>query len=676
MERKSAVLAPKRQTSAAISFYLAGTMTLANTLMTIIMSFLVFAQIESAGSSMSILRVADSAIIGPGGSGKTRLRNLIALNLILGVIVTALGMIFTRPILSLSGAEGAILNNAERYLRIIFAGSLFVNFTQFSNMIMRGEGLLKQAMIYSGGSAILNIILDPILISALEPYGMGIEGAAYATVIAQIVYAAAMPRHFRSKSKNVRIHGIRVEKGLIPEIFGVGFSAMLMQGMTLLQQTVLYHTTHSYGGDDWQILLGAALSVQSFTMIPLWGASQGFQPAAGTNYGAKQYDRVRQITKAFLAGVTILSLIFYIPIQLGAETVLSRFIKESRIVSMGATDFRVLFSTYIFLGLAAMPDAVIEGDHRAIYPFRNESGEGTITIYEVFPGVSLAYNDFHMRYYDSEFCPGRDLLCIDHCREGRLEYPVKGNAYSYVEVGDLKLDRRLNHTGYFEFPLSHYHGTMVSFDLDTACQSLPQEMRDFPVDPRSLREKYRKDIDPAVIRAVPSIEHIFGELYAVPEKIKPHYFKVKVLELLLYLDALELPESREEKPYFYKSQVEKVKAIQVFLASHMDESHTQQALAARFDIPLTTMKRCFKSVFGASMGDWLTQYRMNQAAVLPRTQRTSAWWRSPDGWGTAAPANLPLCSGRLWGCPQRSIGAGEFVVQTGLFGLCGVDSCR
>ena len=231
--------------------------------------------------------------------------------------------------------------------------------------------------------------------------------------------------------------------------------------------------------------------------------------------------------------------------------------------------------------LAGMQKAVvIESNCCVIYQFRNESGEGTITLYEVFPGVSLAYNDFHMRYYDSEFRPGRDLLCIDHCREGRLEYPVKGDAYSYVEAGDLKLDRRLTHTGHFEFPLSHYHGVMVSFDLDTACQSLPQEMRDFPVNLRSLREKYCKDIDPAVIHAAPSIEHIFGELYAVPEKIKPHYFKVKVLELLLYLDALELPEHREEKPYFYKSQVEKVKSIQVFLASHMDESHTQQALAA------------------------------------------------------------------------------------------------
>lgn len=75
--------------------------------------------------------------------------NLIAMNLLLGVIITALGMIFTRQLLTLSGAEGEILNHAERYLHIIFAGSLFVNFAQSANMIMRGEGILKKAIWYS-----------------------------------------------------------------------------------------------------------------------------------------------------------------------------------------------------------------------------------------------------------------------------------------------------------------------------------------------------------------------------------------------------------------------------------------------------------------------------------------------------------------------------------------------
>lgn len=280
--------------------------------------------------------------------------NLVALNLVFGIVIIAVGMIFTRQLLMLSGAEGEILNNAERYLRIIFAGSLFVNFAQSSNMIMRGEGLLKQAMVFSAGSAILNIILDPILISILKPYGMGIDGAAYATIISQFVYAAAMLWHFTAKSKNVRIHGVRIEKSLASEIFGVGFSAMLMQVMTLVQQTVLYKVASVHGGESWQIILGAALSTQSFAFIPLWGMSQGFQPAVGTNFGAKQYERVKQLTKGFIIGGTVLTLIFYIPIQLAPTTLLSWFIKDADLVSQGATPFRLLFSTYILLGFLIM----------------------------------------------------------------------------------------------------------------------------------------------------------------------------------------------------------------------------------------------------------------------------------------------------------------------------------
>lgn len=276
--------------------------------------------------------------------------NLIAMNLILSIIITAIGMIFTRQILTLSGAEAEILNNAECYLRIIFAGSLFVNFAQSSNMIMRGEGLLKQAMVFSAGSAVLNIILDPILISVLKPYGMGIDGAAYATIFSQFVYAAVMLWHFAARSKNVRIHGVRIEKSLVPEICGVGFSAMLMQVMTLVQQTVLYNVASQHGGETWQIILGAALSTQSFAFIPLWGMSQGFQPAAGTNYGAKEYDRVKTVTKGFILGATVLSLIFYLPVELAPKMVLSWFITDPALVAQGYGDFRVLFSTYIILG--------------------------------------------------------------------------------------------------------------------------------------------------------------------------------------------------------------------------------------------------------------------------------------------------------------------------------------
>ena len=277
--------------------------------------------------------------------------NLIALNLILSIAVTVIGMIFTRSILRLTGAEGEILNIAERYLRIIFAGSLFVNFAQSANMVMRGEGILKKAMLITGTGAVLNIILDPILISLMTKNGMGVEGAAYATILSQFITAGITLWYFLKKSNMIKINRIKLESSLLPEILSVGFSAMLMQVMNFVQQTVLYNVASQHGGDTWQIILGASLRVQSFAFIPLWGMSQGFQPAAGTNYGAKEYDRVKKVTLGFGLGATVLALLFYLPVELAPKTVLSWFITDPELVAQGMGDFRVLFSTYITLGL-------------------------------------------------------------------------------------------------------------------------------------------------------------------------------------------------------------------------------------------------------------------------------------------------------------------------------------
>ena len=280
--------------------------------------------------------------------------NLVMLVLVLSLIVTVIGIVFTRQILSLSGAKGEILDNAVKYLRIIFAGSIFVNFFQSANMVMRGEGLLKRAMIIVASGALLNIILDPIFIIFFGKFGMGIEGAAYATVLSQIVQAIATLVYFTKKSETLKINGVRLDKRILPEIIAVGVSAMLMQVLTLLYQTLIFNVASRYGGDTSQILLGAALRVQTFSFIPLWGISQGFQPVAGTNYGAKQYGRVKTMTWVFIASAMILSLLFYLPVELAPGAVLSLFIKEADIVAQGAPYFRIMFCTYIFLAIFIM----------------------------------------------------------------------------------------------------------------------------------------------------------------------------------------------------------------------------------------------------------------------------------------------------------------------------------
>lgn len=223
-------------------------------------------------------------------------------------IITIGGILLGPYFLDLIGATGEIKALGIIYLRIIFLGSIFVNFTQSANMVMRGEGLMKRAMSIMGLGAFINIVLDPILMKAMGDYA--IEGAAIATVTAQIIQAVITLYYFKNKSENVKIGKIKKEKDISKEMFGVGVSAMIMQVFFMVQQTLLYRQAFRYGGDPNAILMSATLRFYGFSFIPIWGMSQGLQPIIGTNFGAKQYDRVKETMKIFSIGGTVLAAIF------------------------------------------------------------------------------------------------------------------------------------------------------------------------------------------------------------------------------------------------------------------------------------------------------------------------------------------------------------------------------
>ncbi|MCH3918462.1 MAG: AraC family transcriptional regulator [Spirochaetia bacterium] len=258
------------------------------------------------------------------------------------------------------------------------------------------------------------------------------------------------------------------------------------------------------------------------------------------------------------------------------------------------------------------------------YQLSNETGNGVMTIYEVLPGILLFYNDYHMAYFHSKLHTTDNLFCIDYCREGRLEYHVGEKTLSYVEADDLKFDRRVRHTGLFAFPLSHYHGITVSIKLPLAAEFFNEKLPEFSIDLYSLQQKFCSDSNPMVIHGLPEITHIFKELYDVPTSIRRSYFKIKVIELLLCLRALELPSNQEERPYFYKSQVEKIKAMFTLVTKHPEQHYTMKELSEQFDIPLTPMKNCFKCVYGNPISTYMRVYRMNRAAEFLRQDKDSS----------------------------------------------------
>lgn len=278
--------------------------------------------------------------------------NLIFWVILFSVIIALGGILFAPHFLDMVGATGEIKAYGIRYLRVIFIGSLFVNFTQSANMVMRGEGLMKKAMMIMGLGALLNIILDPILMTVMGEYA--IEGVALATVIAQFVQTVITLHYFLKKSKVVKIHKIKSDSEIKKEMFGVGSSAMMMQILFMIQQTMLYKMAFKYGGDSNGILMAASLRMYAFSFIPLWGMSQGLQPVVGTNFGAKQYHRVREAMKVFSIGGLILAAIFWIPSLLFSSQILSLFGVESNIISQGVGNFRLFYSVFILYGVMVM----------------------------------------------------------------------------------------------------------------------------------------------------------------------------------------------------------------------------------------------------------------------------------------------------------------------------------
>lgn len=259
---------------------------------------------------------------------------------------------------------------------------------------------------------------------------------------------------------------------------------------------------------------------------------------------------------------------------------------------------------------------VVETPECKVFRLDDTSGEGTMTLYRVFDGVFLMYNDFHMKSSYSQFSCSDSLLCIDHCREGRIEHRTDNGMLYYMEPGDMRVDRRVHHTGNMDFPLCHYHGITIGFQVDTAQNAIRDAMPAISIDIEVLAAKYSNDDHPFVLRQDSGVEHIFSELYNVPSKIRMDYFKIKVMELLIYLGALELSEHKDERPYFYSSQIEKIKAIHTLLTGDLTKNYTAEELSSRFEISASALKNGFKGVYGNPIYTYIRTYKMNFAASL------------------------------------------------------------
>ena len=261
-----------------------------------------------------------------------------------------------------------------------------------------------------------------------------------------------------------------------------------------------------------------------------------------------------------------------------------------------------------------------QGDCRVLR-LDDETGEGFMTMYRIFDGVYLMYNDFHMQSCISRYQNAETVFCIDHCREGRIEHENALHEHYYMEAGDIRLDKRVHHAGNVLLPLSHYHGITIGFISEAAEQSLKRELPFLHIGLNELGEKFCPQNKEFLIRANGQLGEVFEQLYHAPQCCRLEYFRVKTAELLLLLFTLDIDKQPTQSQYFPTRQTEKIKQIHALMTSSLERIYTIEQLSERFDMPPATLRKVFRAVYGEPVYRYIKAYKMKAAASMLISER-------------------------------------------------------
>lgn len=284
--------------------------------------------------------------------------------LILGLLVLVFGLLFLTPLSRILGSTDTILPYTREYLGIILVGAPWMTAQFVLNNQIRFQGNAFYAMIGVGTGAVLNILLDPILIFGFQ---MGISGAALATVLSQLISFFLLLAGVRfSGCIPIRLKNVRFHRERLREIAGGGLPSLFRQGLGSVATMTLNIAANPYG--DAAI---AAMSVVSrifmFAISALIGFGQGFQPVCGFNYGAKKYGRVRE---AFWFCVKVSTVFLFVLSILGfllSGHLIGIFRDDPEVIRIGTAAVRFQCATLILNGWIVMNNMMTQTMGKTFY---------------------------------------------------------------------------------------------------------------------------------------------------------------------------------------------------------------------------------------------------------------------------------------------------------------------
>lgn len=302
---------------------------------------------------MSLI-MAFSSLVGVGAAATISIRlgenrkndaektlgNAFTLLTIIMLLVSIIGLSFKTHLLYLFGASDATIGYASEYITIILLGTVFQGIGLGLNSIINAEGNPRKAMFTMLIGAIINIILNPIFVFILH---MGVSGSALATVISQFVSSIWVISHFIGGKSNLKLQGenLKLNLPIIKGIISIGMTPFFAQIAATIEAIISNNALRTYGGDISISAMTVINSIIILLFMPLMGITQGAQPIIGFNYGAKQFNRVKETLKIAIIAATTLCMITFMVTQISPGIIIKIFNNDPQLIQIASHGIRI-----------------------------------------------------------------------------------------------------------------------------------------------------------------------------------------------------------------------------------------------------------------------------------------------------------------------------------------------
>ena len=277
------------------------------------------------------------------------LGNTITLNLIIGVLFSIVSLLFLDPILFFFGASDQTIPYARDYMVIILLGNVFSHMYFGMNAVLRAAGKPRHAMYATMFTVIMNTMLDPLFIYTL---GLGISGAAYATILSQMIALTWQIWLFADRSQLLHLckGTYRLRKAIVRNIIGIGMSPFLMNVCACIVVIFINKGLLQYGGDLTVGAYGIANRIAFVFVMVVMGINQGMQPIAGYNYGARNTARLMKALKLSMLAATVVTTSGFLVAEFIPELCARMFTTDEQLIGLAAHGLRIIMATFPIVG--------------------------------------------------------------------------------------------------------------------------------------------------------------------------------------------------------------------------------------------------------------------------------------------------------------------------------------